>query len=437
MYSPVCHAVSHTMTNKSKKTVKPKRQVTGYNAGAVAKDVKEMQAAIRRLGHAPKQKASSPFSIDLNNLATNAGNGISSLFGLGKIFGSGEYKLEQNSLMQNIGGNQVPVMHSANESVRVRHREFIANVNSTSAFTLTSYSINPGMAATFPYLASIARNFQEYRFKGLIFEFKSTSGTSVASTNTALGTIMLGAQYRADAPDFTSKRELLNEMWSTDAPPCSNVILPIECAPNESPMSIQYIRSGSATGDVKFYDLARFYIGSEGAQATSVAGELWASYEVDLYKPQINEPGPSPFDVSSSHWRLSGVTNGLLLGTLQFPIYNGLGITLTSTTVTIPYGTYFIAYSVVGTATTLTSGGAFFVASAGASLVDVYQAGSTATNYAANPGATLVTSFVATCVVTNPSTTSDGLVTLTNWVLPASVTAGDLTVTPYQFGVTN
>jgi len=429
MYSPARHAVSHTMT-KSKKPRnvqrKPKAKRAPKSQGV---GDREIIAAIRRLEVAQSR----PNQLSgLGLLARDAGNAVSGFFGGGKIFGSGAYKLQTNSLMQSIGGNQVPVMHSESESVRICHREYIGDISSTSAFTISEYPINPGLAATFPFLAAVSQNFQEYRFKGLIFEFKTTSATAVASTNTALGSIMLAAQYRADAPTFTNKKELLNEMWATDTVPSQSVILPIECAPMETPLGIQYIRSGTQTGDLKFYDLGRLFVASSGSQATSVAGELWASYDVELFKPQINEPGVSPFEIGSSHFRLTGVTNGLLLGTLQLPVVNELNITTTSTTLTIPYGTYLITYNVVGDATTMTSGSGFFVATGGAVLLDVYQAGTTSTNYSANTGATLVTAFVATCVVYNSSTTTSGLVTLTNWVLPANASGGDLFVTPYS-----
>lgn len=209
--------------------------------------------------------------------------------------GSGEYSLRQNSLYKS--GRQVPFMHSANESVMIRHREYICDISASAAFTVQkAIDVNPGLSSSFPFLAAIANNFQEYRFRGLIYEFKSTSATSLVSgTNTAMGSIMMAAQYRADASQFTSKLELLNEMWSVDSVPSQNCILPIECDPRENPMGIQYIRTSTVTAvtDKKFYDLASVTVASVGSQATNVVGELWASYEVELFKPTLaSSTGP-------------------------------------------------------------------------------------------------------------------------------------------------
>jgi hypothetical protein len=39
----------------------------------------------------------------------------------------------------------------------------------------------------FPWLSNIAQNFESYKLRGLVFEFKSMSGDALTSTNTALG----------------------------------------------------------------------------------------------------------------------------------------------------------------------------------------------------------------------------------------------------------
>jgi len=130
------------------------------------------------------------------------GRGIGS--GVGGFFGSGQYKLKENVCWS----NQVPVMHSNDESVIFRHRELICDINESVLFTINTFQLNPGLSTTFPFLSNIAQNFQEYHFNGLIFEYKSTAAMSLVSgTNIAMGTIMMGAQYRADADNFVNKQQ--------------------------------------------------------------------------------------------------------------------------------------------------------------------------------------------------------------------------------------
>lgn len=227
---------------------------------------------------------------DLGRLLLKGGNMLSGLAGFPKIFGSGAYSMEQNTLW-NIS-QQVPSIHSQSESVIFRHREYVLDISMNGAtFNPVTFAINPGVVATFPYLSYIANAFQEYSFKGLIFEFKTTSATSlVTGTNTAMGSVMLAVQYRADAAPFSSKTLLLNEMWSVDTVPSQNAILPVECAPKENPFQVQYVRSTAPTGDIKMYDLGTLTIATAGGQTgqTNVVGELWVSYEVELRKPQVS-----------------------------------------------------------------------------------------------------------------------------------------------------
>lgn len=223
----------------------------------------------------------------LGNIGQGAGNAIS------RIFGLGAYTVEENTLWpqaKNFSSRQVPHMQSNNESIVFRHREYLCDVNSSETFESVVYDLNPGLPSTFPYLKNIARAFQEYKFRGLVFEFKSTSASALNSINTALGTIMLATQYRADAAPFTNKQQMLNEMWAVDGKPCEDILLPVECSPDMTPIPIQYIRDGAlSTGqDKALYDLGKVTVASVGSQATAVVGELWVSYEVELLKPQLS-----------------------------------------------------------------------------------------------------------------------------------------------------
>jgi len=258
---------------------------------------------------------------------------------VGKIFGSGSYKMSQNSLWSTT--DQCPVMHSNSETVTLRHREYIQDINSSVAFVNTEFSINPGLSGTFPFLATIAANFQEYSFRGLVFEFKSTSADALNSTNTALGTVAMAVQYRAGASSFTTKQQVLNEMWSADAKPANSFFMPVECAPAECPMDIQYVRTGAlgSNDDIKFYDLGRLSVATVGSQAAAVVGELWASYEVVLRKPIL--VGAIGADVESAQFYRSGInaSSQPVGDTTQSSGGNSLGITFPDTnTIRIPAG---------------------------------------------------------------------------------------------------
>jgi hypothetical protein len=285
---------------------------------------------------------------DLGRMLLKGGNMASSMFGFPKIFGSGSYAMT-NTLWN--ASQQVPIMHSSNESVRIKHREYIADVSMVGPnYTAVTYAVNPGLSTAFPYLSAVAANFQEYSFKGLVYEFKTTSATSLTTgTNTAMGSVMLAAQYRADAPSFTSKTQLLNEMWSVDTVPSSSIVLPVECAPAETVLPMQYVRTGSVTGDIKLFDLATITVATQGGQSgqNNVVGELWVSYDVELRKPQVSSLSGgatgSVFEAIGNTWTTASLFNSFLPAASST-----LNVTLSGNSIVFPQGAggyYFVDVS--------------------------------------------------------------------------------------------
>lgn len=211
---------------------------------------------------------------------------------LSKWLGSGDYQVSTNSMVSAMkASGSIPMMHKNDQTVIVRHKEFIGEIKSSMDYQVRyALELNPGVGATFPWLSNIAKNYQEYRFKGVIFHYVPTSGSAIASTNNALGSIMMQTSYRATdtAPD--TKRELLNEYWSTETSPAETTCHPIECNPAENPFNVQYVRQTDVpTGDnLLLYDLGRTFIATSGQQANDVVlGDLWVTYEVELKKPTL------------------------------------------------------------------------------------------------------------------------------------------------------
>jgi hypothetical protein len=204
------------------------------------------------------------------------------------ISGHGDYDvsgLNKNSLV--LGGT-VPTFSNGENFVRIRNREYIRDIPTRTAFTMNLTSpINPGQVSLFPWLAGVAQNYQEYAFEGLVFEYVSTSGDALNSTNAALGSIMMATQYDVLQPAFTSQVQMNNNEYSCVQSPSVSFIHAVECAPKERPMDIQYIRTGKVpTGaDARMYDLGNFSCAGTGSQAGYTGGQLWVSYDVKLYKP--------------------------------------------------------------------------------------------------------------------------------------------------------
>jgi len=266
-----------------------------------------------------------------NALGSAAGAGLAALGGglLAKITGRGDYRVEKNTLLR--GDVGPPTFSKEGDGIVISHREFIADVSSIGApFSLQSYPINPGMYQTFPYLANLATSFEQYEMLGMVFEFKTTSATAVSSTNTALGVVIGATNYDPLDPNFVNKTQMEAYEFATSSVPSQSFIHPIECAPSQTPLRAQFIRSGPIPtgGDIRMYDIGTFQIATVGQQAASVIGELWVSYHVRLLKPRL--PGPMGSQIAV----MNGVSNTLSgPGQPSFAAGPGAGSTISFTAV--------------------------------------------------------------------------------------------------------
>jgi len=270
MYSPVSHAASNTMTNKSTKPKMPKKQ--------------------------KQRKQSTPFRDTGRIIGTAAGNffgipgfrDIGSLVGsgIGRIFGSGDYTVVGATPKSNVLMGQVPQFSTTKATNVVCHREYLGDITGTTAFNNTSYPINPGMSSTFPWLAQVASNYSQYRIHGLVFEFVPLITDYV--TSGAPGVIIMSTNYNSDDPTFTSKRQMENSEFAVSVKPTEKLIHLIECDPRETSINQLYTRQQAPpTGqDLKTFDLGNFQIATQG-NPTQLLGELWCTYCVEFFKPEL------------------------------------------------------------------------------------------------------------------------------------------------------
>jgi len=207
------------------------------------------------------------------------------------ITGMGDYTVKSNSLVSALNsGASPPQFMSSNHVVSVRKREFVGLISTPgSAFSISAYPINPKSSGLFPWLSEMALSFEQFRIKGMIVEFKSTSATAVSSTNTALGSVIIATQYNVLAAPFVNQQQMEAYEFCTSCNPSQCMIHPIECAPNLTSLSELYIDSAASSGadDPRFEYLGTTYVATVGQQAASVIGELWVSYDVDLIKPKL------------------------------------------------------------------------------------------------------------------------------------------------------
>lgn len=290
--------------NSSTTTTRPKNYLRGKGGYYNSKFVKRMNKYV------PKGTFSAMGQAGFGP----AGGQIGKL--LSKITGFGDYKVHQNSMIDE--GNSPAAMHSNRNSCIIRHREYITDIlapQNSANFTNKVYPINPGLSESFPWLAPIASQYEQYMIKGMVFEFKSMTADGVlnGTSSLMLGGIIMATDYNPLNGGFENKQEMENTQYTTSCKISESTYHAIECAPQLMPTKQLYVRSAEVpqNADRRLYDLGTFNIATYGLPAGlavgSGLGELWCTYEIELIKPVSLHHGGKL--IKSDKWYIPSVTN--------------------------------------------------------------------------------------------------------------------------------
>lgn len=373
---------------------------------------------------------------------------------LGKWFksvtGWGDYTVKQNSLM--FPNQEVPSF--GEDTIRVRKREMVCEINSlTTGFTNQAFPINPGLDQSFPWLSAIAKNYEQYRFNGLIYQFVSTSSDAIASTTAlGLGQVILATDYSAIDDDFEDPAQMLGTMFSTSGKPSENIMHAIECAPDDTAQKLYYVRTGDAVGnsDKRLWDLGKFQIATNNMPAAYTGmGQLWVSYDCTFCKSvQNNQLG---FAINTDFWsdlksytptNSSPFGSTLTTSTASPDSGSNLGCSINNNTLFFPEGLftgyYMINISWSGTAASIVAPSRTYI---GANEVKCYY---TTNDSIIGSPANAVSSakYQMTVVIKlkNPQQTNGQnycQMVLSSVTLPSSITAASLMITQVNGDIFN
>jgi hypothetical protein len=315
---------------------------TGKKKNKATKDVTAIGKALRALGGIGGATASGMLGMN-TGVGSAAGTQLGAI--ISRWLGFGDYRVKSNSLLRVDSSGSIPMMHNTGQSIIVRHKEYVCDViagtGAPTGFNISNrFYLNPGLEASFPWLSTIAQQYQEYSWRGVVYHFISTSGEySAAMASTSLGSVMLHTDYRVTAPAPGSKVELLNEYFACDARPTECFIHPIECDPKENPYNVQYVRSGAvpAGEDPKTYDLGVVSVASQGIPVAGTnLGELWVTYEVELRKPQI--VGAIGSSTPSAYYSSGAAGAATFFGLSPTAKFDNIGLTIIGNVMTFPSG---------------------------------------------------------------------------------------------------
>jgi hypothetical protein len=195
------------------------------------------------------------------------------------------------SVMRGNSGN-------TNRVVPLVRREFIGDINGSVAFANTQFSLNPALAATFPWGSQISSSFEEYDTVAISFCYEPESASS------ATGAIIFSFDYDAlDAAPSTKQGalEMADSIRAAPWVPCKLTLKPADLRKRGT----LFTRTALvATSDLKTYDLGNLNVSTVGQSGASVIGELWIEYHFVLRTPQ-----PAASSSSSSFAGMKIVAN--------------------------------------------------------------------------------------------------------------------------------
>lgn len=291
---------------------------------------------------------------------------------LGSYMGWGEYKVNKNSLMVDEG--QSPAnMHSSGQSTRICHREYVCDIISSATaggFKLQNFPLQPGYSGTFPWMSSVALNFQKFNIRGAIAEFKSGSGDAITGTNTALGEVIISTNYNCADGLFVNRTQMENTQYCSSAKPSVSFVHVIECDPSLQAQENLYV-SSKVTGltgiGINEVNWGNLQVATVGCQGTNVnLGSLYITYDIELIQAIDDSVDRLPVGdwFSFAGATVTGANPCGTVATTADPA-NSLGGTLVGATYSFPanlnQGLFKFIYSIQGTAAAFTAPGATLV----------------------------------------------------------------------------
>jgi hypothetical protein len=175
---------------------------------------------------------------------------------------------------------------STKTGMRVIHREYFSDVNlPTANFNIAiDQPINPGNRVLFPWLSNIAKQYECYRFRSLIFIYEPGS----SSTND--GFVMAAIDFDAQDSPPATKIQMMSYDGHRAVVPWS--ALAMSCAPYNLRKYPQYYVTDNNTAppdtDPKTYFVGNLFVATQNDSDPFNGGNMFVQYDVEFLTPQLN-----------------------------------------------------------------------------------------------------------------------------------------------------
>lgn len=163
----------------------------------------------------------------------------------------------------------------------IEHKEYIASIVGSATYAGPSFQINPGLAATFPWLSTQANSWEMYRFLRLQFTFVSDVGSNT------VGRIIITPEYDPDdAPPTT-----IQEAYAIKDTVASGVWTSLTATFRRELMGAvtqwKNIRNVPVLGTKATYDVGFVTVATNAVTPGLGIGDFFVEYAVELKVPQL------------------------------------------------------------------------------------------------------------------------------------------------------
>lgn len=180
-------------------------------------------------------------------------------------------------------------------ALMVTHRETIQSIYgnpSTTDFVNVTFSLNPGLTRTFPFLSQIAANFEEYEFVQLMFSYIPQTNFTLNSEDGQTGSVYMYTDYNAFDRPKRSPQEMIQSYGTTKGRALQRIEHGIECDPKKlsgDGHNFVRVRGLAENEPITKYDHGLFQLAVDSTPSTvanQIIGTLQVTYKILLRKPR-------------------------------------------------------------------------------------------------------------------------------------------------------
>lgn len=158
------------------------------------------------------------------------------------------------------------------------------------------FDFNPACTFLFPWISSIALNFERFRFRNLRFRLISSAATTTA------GRVYMAVDYDYDDPPAATKLALMNNRSTVEGPVWKDLTLSCSTPELHRDMPEKFVAHPTRSGGVEPRTAYCGYLMVAAETAVGVSWDLEVSYEVELCVPVLDSPDAiSTFGDTSPH----------------------------------------------------------------------------------------------------------------------------------------